>query len=759
MQNYIGQQIDRYRITERLGTGGMAVVYKAYDTRLKREVAIKMIRTKAFPALQHERLMKRFQREAKAQAQFNHPNIVPVYDYGVHEGMPYLVMEYIPGGTLKERITGPVSYQQAIAWVLSIADALAYAHERGIVHRDVKPSNILITQENEPILTDFGIAKVLDVNEGTLTATGMGVGTPEYMAPEQWHGQTSEATDQYALGVVLYELLTGQKPFTAETPVAIALKQMRDPLVRPSDLVPEIPEEVEKILFKTLAPNPSDRYEDIGILCDALSTLVPLNSEQKENQIENALTVKFDKAEIKNSNQDKKKVMLAIASIVILGGLLTFIFSVWGDLGKNLIINKSTQASYVEPVAGIVEIPATMTVKPTQTITATLTKTLTPTASITPTPELKQKIMYINDNYELMRVDVLSARKTKIMDIEVSEARSIPGLYYTEYFQSVWSDDGNYLVYSPKSSSKINSYSFYDKGLFLFDTKIQQVTIISDTLAEYRILGFSPDENHVLFSSTVKGIPGLFIYDIETGIMNPIAFWDGPVRGVRIEWADDDPYFYFMTYPSNILKKYNIETNALYDVSVTTAGGANELKLSPNGDKLFILGWDRLSIVNLETEENNEFKSEIPDFDYRFWKWIDNTEIIGGWVGVIDVSGHEHGIFRINANDYTITYDQEPQFDNAHNRVLLHSGKKDLFWGPDGDSFETFCLFFTELDTLKIDNQICSDNFSRFSISRDQQHLLIIDHQQVNQLNLETYEMTTLINIEDSILHFFEYWE
>jgi eukaryotic-like serine/threonine-protein kinase len=242
----IGKEINHYRLIKQQGIGGMAIVYHAYDARLERDIAIKLIRTQAIPAQQHERLMNRFQREAKAQAQFNHPNIVPVYDYGVHEGMPYLVMEYIPGGTLKERIKGPVDVQQAVAWVLPIADALAYAHKQGIIHRDVKPSNILITQDNKPLLTDFGIAKVLEANEGTLTATGMGVGTPEYMAPEQWRGQTSEATDQYALGVVLYELLTGHKPFTAETPVGIALKQKNDPLKPPSELVSGIPDGVER---------------------------------------------------------------------------------------------------------------------------------------------------------------------------------------------------------------------------------------------------------------------------------------------------------------------------------------------------------------------------------------------------------------------------------------------------------------------------------------------------------------------------------
>jgi serine/threonine protein kinase len=274
MQNYIGQQIDRYRILAQQGMGGMAVVYKAYDTRLERDVAIKVIRTDAIPQDQHVRLLNRFEREAKSQAQFSHPNIVPVYDYGQVDGSPYLVMEYIAEGTLKDRLQKPIPYRTGLKWILPIVDALSYAHQLGIVHRDVKPSNILFSRDGRPILTDFGIAKVLETTEATLTGTGLGVGTPEYMAPEQWQGEASEACDQYSLGVVFYEILTGQKPYTAETPVAVALKQMNEPLQRPGEIVQGIPETVEKVLYKALSLNPHDRYESMHDFHKALSGLM-----------------------------------------------------------------------------------------------------------------------------------------------------------------------------------------------------------------------------------------------------------------------------------------------------------------------------------------------------------------------------------------------------------------------------------------------------------------------------------------------------
>jgi eukaryotic-like serine/threonine-protein kinase len=283
MINFVGKQIDRYRITERLGMGGMAVVYKAYDTRLERDVALKLIRTEAIPQDQHERLLKRFEREAKSQARFSHPNIVPVYDYGEVNGSPYIVMDYISGQSLKQRLSGPTLYRQAIQWLIPISDALYYAHRRGVIHRDVKPSNILFDDEGRPLLTDFGIAKILETDEATLTGTGLGVGTPEYMAPEQWQGQANQATDQYALGVVLYELLTGEKPYKADTPAAVAIMQATEPLRAPSQLVGGLPEGLEKVLYKALAREPQDRYEDMADFQGALGAV--LDADEKPEPV------------------------------------------------------------------------------------------------------------------------------------------------------------------------------------------------------------------------------------------------------------------------------------------------------------------------------------------------------------------------------------------------------------------------------------------------------------------------------------------
>ena len=163
MTNLIGQSLGRYHILEQLGEGGMAVVYKAYDTRLESDVAVKVIRTENLPQSGMDRALKRFEREAKALAKLTHSNIVKVLDYGEYEGKPYLVMPFLPGGTLKEQLKGkPMPWQEAARLLIPIARALAYAHSEGMIHRDVKPSNILITKTGDPMLTDFGIAKIID---------------------------------------------------------------------------------------------------------------------------------------------------------------------------------------------------------------------------------------------------------------------------------------------------------------------------------------------------------------------------------------------------------------------------------------------------------------------------------------------------------------------------------------------------------------------------------------------------------------------
>ncbi len=274
MDNLIGQNLGRYHVIEQLGQGGMASVYKAFDTTLERFVAIKIIRTDKQEGTEQNEFLKRFQREAKALAQMDHPYILKVLDYGEQAGTPFLIMPFVMGGTLKEKMGHPMPYREAAALLAPVAQALDYAHQRKIIHRDVKPANILITESNSPLLSDFGIAKILESKDSTqLTATGVGIGTPDYMAPEQWMGKADPRTDIYSLGIIFFQMVTGRLPFSADTPAAVLIKHMQDPLPRPASLVPDLPEAVEQVIFKALAKEPENRFQDMKAFADALGKL------------------------------------------------------------------------------------------------------------------------------------------------------------------------------------------------------------------------------------------------------------------------------------------------------------------------------------------------------------------------------------------------------------------------------------------------------------------------------------------------------
>ena len=253
-----GQMIGPYRIIEQIGQGGMATVYKAYHAAVDRYVAIKIL-PRHF-ALDTQ-FTGRFKQEAKFIANLEHPHILPIYDYGESDGLTYLVMRYMDAGTLRSRIAaGRLSLTEVDNFFTQIADALDYAHTKGVIHRDLKPANVLIDSRGSAFLTDFGIAKII---EGTshFTNTGAVIGTPAYMSPEQGQGiKLDQRSDIYSLGIVLYEMVTGRIPFDAETPFAIIFKHLYDPLPLPSTIRPDTPGPIERVILKALAKNPADRF-------------------------------------------------------------------------------------------------------------------------------------------------------------------------------------------------------------------------------------------------------------------------------------------------------------------------------------------------------------------------------------------------------------------------------------------------------------------------------------------------------------------
>ena len=240
--------LGNYELRQVIGVGGMASVYQAHQKNLERLVAVKILSQ----ALTHEPgYAERFNREARTAASLEHPNIVPVYDYGTHDQITYVVMRLLTGGTVGERLhhqqqnnMPPPSLSEVSQLLRQVASALDYAHSLGVIHRDIKPSNIMFDNRGTPYVVDFGIAKLLETSSN-MTSTGMVMGTPSYMAPEQWRGdKISAATDQYAMGVLMYMVLTGRQPFEAPTPYALMLKHMNDLPVPPNEVRSDIPASV-----------------------------------------------------------------------------------------------------------------------------------------------------------------------------------------------------------------------------------------------------------------------------------------------------------------------------------------------------------------------------------------------------------------------------------------------------------------------------------------------------------------------------------
>jgi serine/threonine protein kinase len=271
-----GQTLGKYRVLEPLGAGGMARVYRAYHPQLDRYVAIKVLRS---DLTEDEEFLARFQREARAVANLRHPHIVQVYDFEVENVFYYMVLELLEGDTLKVRLADYRARGERMPWgetariMLDVLDGLAYAHSEGMIHRDIKPANILLSRRGQAVLADFGIAQIVG---GTRhTASGMMMGTLNYMAPEQGlEGRSDARSDIYSLGIVFYEIMTQRTPFEADTPLAILMKHLNDPLPLPRQIDPAIPAPFERVVLKSLAKNADDRYQTAEEMARALHQAV-----------------------------------------------------------------------------------------------------------------------------------------------------------------------------------------------------------------------------------------------------------------------------------------------------------------------------------------------------------------------------------------------------------------------------------------------------------------------------------------------------
>lgn len=646
MDSMINQKIGRYEILEELGRGGMAVAYKAVDTTLGRNVAIKLI----LPGQQQtDHFIKRFLREARSLAQLSHPNIVTILDSGDYEGSPYLVMEYIPGGSLTSMLGKPISASEAANLIIPIAYALHHAHRHKIIHRDVKPSNVLINSSGQPMLTDFGIVKLMDTTESQgLTGTGAIVGTPSYMAPEQIKGQVIDGrADVYALGVIFYEMVTGQKPYTANTPIEVTLKHINAPIPKPRLVVRDIPQEAEAVIYKAMAKNPDSRYADMLGFITALEKVT--GKKYAPPRIAN-------QEETEQKKPDTQKEKRKIKSWVLIGGALGGLLLVAGLIYS--VIRPSAPLTIASPTT-------------TQVSRATATNTPVPSATVKPseTPISPTETPVVQDTPSVNASPLSEKELTKENSsrvIELARPERIISVIQLAYAPdgSLIIDAGSKMLYLiepvtlkilgsielgsdiPKavtiSSDSTKVYVLVDNWIRLFDintkkrlasysvpggtnsmalssdnkyisigvadNKAQLLSAKDGSVVRKFISNFggwsaalSPESNLTAVGTTM----GALMWETETGVWKPLKGGDADLVK-SLSFSPDGKWLLGGTYGKLIV--WDIESGEITDTFVGDYGGINSISISPSGT-LIAVGCDDTVVRLLDLSPSGKVSS------------------------------------------------------------------------------------------------------------------------------------------------------
>lgn len=372
------EKIGRYIIKTELGRGGMATVYHAHDPLFEREVALKILPREM---LHDPQFRSRFEREIKMVASLEHPSIVPVYDVGDEDGQPYFVMRYMTGGSLTDLIKkGQFTLAETANIVSKVAQGLAYAHKKGIIHRDLKPDNILFDENGEPFISDFGIAKLAEAGSN-LTGSGV-IGTPAYMSPEQAQGtQVDGRSDVYGLGVIVYQMLTGQQPYSADTPMGVVLKHITEPVPEILKIAPDMPVEVDDLIKKAMAKDKNKRYENTIELAKALNKIGLGDEGNLTFHTNSGIKTRLHNASTVSPNGTRSKMGLIVIGIVLIVALIGF-----------FLIRKQLMPPKIKPTitATILNEQPTLTLAPIST--DTVAPLFAPACSADihiPTPEVK----------------------------------------------------------------------------------------------------------------------------------------------------------------------------------------------------------------------------------------------------------------------------------------------------------------------------------------------------------------------------------
>ncbi len=587
MSNLIGKSLGRYHILEQLGEGGMAVVYKAFDTTLERHVALKVI----LPYREHsETFLARFKREAKSLARLSHPNILKIFDYGEYNNQPYLVMEYIPGGTLANRLNGlPHPWRESAQLLSRVARALETAHAQGIVHRDVKPSNILLSNEREPLLSDFGIAKLIQDDGETvdLTGTGVGIGTPEYMAPEQGFGRADERADVYALGVIFYEMVTGHKPYQADTPMAVLLKKNTEPLPRPAQYVRDLPAAVENVLIKALARDPAQRYPSMTAFAAALDGITDAARDSALGSFSGSMTVsegawilptQTESASGEMNNARAKWIpwataagLASICCVIALVGV-----ALWRYLPSS---PTATYTPISTSTSQILSDNPPLPLPPTSLSSPTFEGAL-PTAFYFPSPTMPAFVPPTNTSIPVSGGKWIAFNSRMagnadiyLVDINGNNLTQLTKNSAHELYPS-WSPDGRFLVYQTNAGE--------DQELAIIEIATKQITALTHDECNEWGPAWSPDGGWIAFYSDCHGERNIYKIRTDGSDLQQLTFGSGSYNWFPA-WSPDGSR---ITFSSN--------RSGRYQIFIMNADGSNQRALangcvsyfSPDGSRI-----------------------------------------------------------------------------------------------------------------------------------------------------------------------------
>jgi Tol biopolymer transport system component len=585
----VGKTLGKFQILAEIGQGGMGVVYRGYDPELRRDVAIKVLA----PELTWDpRLVARFRREAQTVAALFHPNIVNIHDIREQDGVQYLVMDLISGEPLSTVIAreGPLSPERAARITVQLADALDYAHSRGVIHRDIKPANILVEAEDRVVLTDFGIAKAVGAER--LTMTGVRPGTPQYMSPEQAQGKpVDNRTDVYSLGVVLYEMLTGRLPYRSDTPVNLMRVVVRTPPRPPRQWLSDIPAEVERVVLRALAKDPQARYPSAGGLARALTQALAPETPARRRRL--AL--------------DERKTVIALAAVagvlaVILFVSLALVFGGGGpDDGEIAKLTDTPTATPGTPATATTVVPtgtthtATATVGTssptpsrtpsslppiTRTATATRTGTPTPTAtpSVTPTPKPAAKIAFSASRRGGSNVDIY------IMNPDGS---GVSQLTKDAGYDSGpdWSPDGQYVAFH---SNRKGTYDIYVTDQQGEGHLLRRVT--SHGANEWDP-SWSPDGTQIVFMSDRSGNREIYVMNSDGSNVRQLTNTAGSAGAPKSErqpaWSPRSGTIVFESRRSGSLQIFLMDSSGQNQRALTNSAGASYTpKWSPDGSQI-----------------------------------------------------------------------------------------------------------------------------------------------------------------------------